>query len=244
MLNCLKEFREKKHITQAELARAVGVSRQGINAIEINQQAPGLKVAMRIAKVLGASVEEVFFDEDSAEEIVPHQTEILSKQQRLSLANQYKIMKDLALLRKEEYESRHYEYVEQIFENGYVKLYPRALSHIDNEMAEADSEEVLSILDMHRALLWSLGPKASPEELEKVRFLGFDGNNESEYLAFAEFFQNSPPTKKFAELQIFNSHHATLPRYRKMLAEWDRLKRRPRLSPQQIDQILQAGETW
>lgn len=244
MLNCLKEFREKQHLTQAELARAVGVSRQGINAIEINQQAPGLKVAMRIAKVLGASVEEVFFDEDSTEQIVPHQTEILSKQQRLALANQYKIMKDLALLRKEEYESRHYEYLEEIFEHGYVQLYPRAMSNIHDEMPVEKSEEVLSILDMHRALLWSLGPDASPEQLKKVKFLGFDGNNEPDYLSFAEFFQNSPTSKKYAELQIFDSHHVTLPRYQRMLAEWDRLKRRPRLKPEQIEQIIQAGEVW
>ena len=47
-------------MTQQELADQVGVTRQTVNAIEGNKYSPSLEVAFRIARVLGASLEEVF----------------------------------------------------------------------------------------------------------------------------------------------------------------------------------------
>lgn len=47
-------------MTQQELADLVGVTRQTVNAIEGNKYSPSLEVAFRIARTLGASLEEVF----------------------------------------------------------------------------------------------------------------------------------------------------------------------------------------
>ena len=47
-------------MTQEELARRVGVTRQTIIAIESGKYAPSLPLAMKMARVFGRSVEEVF----------------------------------------------------------------------------------------------------------------------------------------------------------------------------------------
>ncbi len=47
-------------LTQAELAKAVGVSRHTIIAIEQGHYAPSLETAFRIARVFGVGLESVF----------------------------------------------------------------------------------------------------------------------------------------------------------------------------------------
>jgi putative transcriptional regulator len=60
MKNRLRVLRAESDWTQAELAKRVGVSRQAIIAIEGEKFDPSLPLAMRIARIFGASVEEVF----------------------------------------------------------------------------------------------------------------------------------------------------------------------------------------
>lgn len=47
-------------MTQQDLAKAVGVSRQTIIAMEKDKYSPSLELAFRIAHVFGAPLEEVF----------------------------------------------------------------------------------------------------------------------------------------------------------------------------------------
>lgn len=47
-------------MTQAELAKKVGVTRQTVIAIEQGRYSPSLEVAFRIARVFGVGLEEVF----------------------------------------------------------------------------------------------------------------------------------------------------------------------------------------
>ena len=56
----LREYRRKAGISQEELARRVGVRRQTIVHLENGRYNPSLKLAMDIAKVFGATVEELF----------------------------------------------------------------------------------------------------------------------------------------------------------------------------------------
>ena len=51
-------------MTQAELARRIGVSRQTIIAIEQGKFCPSLESALRLARVFGAPVDEIFTLED------------------------------------------------------------------------------------------------------------------------------------------------------------------------------------
>jgi len=65
MKNSLKVERAKQNFTQADLAKKIGVSRQTINSIEIGKYIPSAVLAMKIAVVFNARVEDVFILEDS-----------------------------------------------------------------------------------------------------------------------------------------------------------------------------------
>jgi len=51
-------------LTQAQLAEAIGVSRQTVVAIEAGDYAPSVYLALRLAEVLGESVEGLFAAQD------------------------------------------------------------------------------------------------------------------------------------------------------------------------------------
>jgi putative transcriptional regulator len=58
--NCVYDLRDKKSITQQELAEAVGVTRQTIIAIEKGNYTPSVLLALKIAKYFKVKVENVF----------------------------------------------------------------------------------------------------------------------------------------------------------------------------------------
>jgi putative transcriptional regulator len=60
MRNRVKELREQVGLSQADLAAAVGVSRQTVNSIERGRYLPSLPLAFDLARFFGAAVEEVF----------------------------------------------------------------------------------------------------------------------------------------------------------------------------------------
>jgi putative transcriptional regulator len=61
MRNSVRELRTGRGWTQAELAERLKVSRNSVNAIETGRYEPSLTLAMRIARVFGKGVEEIFF---------------------------------------------------------------------------------------------------------------------------------------------------------------------------------------
>jgi putative transcriptional regulator len=64
--NRLRVLRAELGLSQGQLAERLGVSRQTINVIENGKYDPSLPLALRIGKLFGLAVEEVFFlDEQS-----------------------------------------------------------------------------------------------------------------------------------------------------------------------------------
>jgi putative transcriptional regulator len=61
--NILKELRTTRGWSQGDLADALGVSRQSVNALETGKYDPSLPLAFRIARLFGMRIEEVFDDE-------------------------------------------------------------------------------------------------------------------------------------------------------------------------------------
>lgn len=59
--NRLRQVRQEAGLSQGELALRAGVARQTVGGIEAGQYGPSLAVAFRLARVLGKSVEEVFW---------------------------------------------------------------------------------------------------------------------------------------------------------------------------------------
>ena len=58
--NRVKELRTERGWTQAELAEAVGVSRQSINSIERERYVPSLVLALTFAHVFNLPTDEIF----------------------------------------------------------------------------------------------------------------------------------------------------------------------------------------
>jgi putative transcriptional regulator len=64
MKNKIKVFRAMHDLTQEDLAKAIGVTRQTILAIEKGKYVPSLDLAFKIARYFQVSVEDVFqYDE-------------------------------------------------------------------------------------------------------------------------------------------------------------------------------------
>lgn len=69
--NALVRARIARDLTQTELARRAGISRQALGAIESGAYHPGVAIAIRIARELGASVESLFGEiDDEASTVV------------------------------------------------------------------------------------------------------------------------------------------------------------------------------
>lgn len=65
----LKAARALLDMSQKELADAVHVSRQTINAIEKGDYNPTIKLCRAICRVLGKTLDELFWEEDEEDEI-------------------------------------------------------------------------------------------------------------------------------------------------------------------------------
>ncbi|MFR3063835.1 MULTISPECIES: helix-turn-helix transcriptional regulator [Bacillota] len=61
MGNNIKTIRKQKNMTQNDLAKAVGVTRQYIGDIENFKKTPTIKVAFDCAKVLDVEVKDLFY---------------------------------------------------------------------------------------------------------------------------------------------------------------------------------------
>lgn len=59
-VNPVRERRRGRRVTQAELAATVGVSRQTVVSVEKGDYAPSVYLAIRIARALDSTVEEMF----------------------------------------------------------------------------------------------------------------------------------------------------------------------------------------
>lgn len=60
--NRLKHYRDVNGWSQGELARRLGVSRQTINAVETDKYDPSLPLALRMARLFGVAVPDLFID--------------------------------------------------------------------------------------------------------------------------------------------------------------------------------------
>ena len=64
MNNDVRERRAERGLSQGDLGKVLGVSRQTINAIETGRYLPSLPLAFAIARFFGRPIEELFHDED------------------------------------------------------------------------------------------------------------------------------------------------------------------------------------
>jgi putative transcriptional regulator len=60
MKNDVRSHRDERGLSQGELARELGVSRQTINSIETGKYVPSLPLAIALARFFDTTVEEIF----------------------------------------------------------------------------------------------------------------------------------------------------------------------------------------
>ena len=58
--NSIRSVRERAGMTQAELARQIGVTRQTLIAIEQGRYSPTLELAFQISRVFGLALDDLF----------------------------------------------------------------------------------------------------------------------------------------------------------------------------------------
>jgi len=59
-MNSIRELRIRKNLTQQQLANMVGISKKTISAYETGKAVPSLRVAIKLAKVLDVSLDDLF----------------------------------------------------------------------------------------------------------------------------------------------------------------------------------------
>ena len=166
-----------------------------------------------------------------------------SELERQQLINQFLILEKL-YPEDADYYAKH----RKALQEGYKLHYKWIFEHLYEEMSEEECEEVLDILEMYQAFAWSYMNITGKKEVddERVKFRGFDGNNESSQLSYTSYFVVE--LDRFQELlygkkySYFNSHMPTLDKYRRMLNVWKDFgtPNKMRLSMEQIEQILEA----
>jgi putative transcriptional regulator len=63
MRNDVRAMRAARGISQADLAQALGVSRQTVNSIETGRYLPSLPLALALGRFFGTAVEEIFHED-------------------------------------------------------------------------------------------------------------------------------------------------------------------------------------
>lgn len=191
---------------------------------------------------LGDSLSSVFMDcvRDRVDQL-PWQSEEgrgklhLTKTERVILANQYRLLEALVPDEADYFAQRR-----EIVERGYAIHYSEIDGWFYEEMEPEASREILDILNMFRFISNAADRKLSVSA--KLRFEGFDGNEESSELGYVTFLVET--LKRFTEINPnqLDSHSPKLRRYRAMLAEWRDCKMKYELTQADIDRIAAAAE--
>ena len=84
IINKIKEFRKVKNLTQDDLSKELGVTRKTINQIERGSVLPKIDVAYKLSIILGATVEQLFLNDDYNKHSKKQQEETFEK-----IANTY-----------------------------------------------------------------------------------------------------------------------------------------------------------
>ena len=148
----------------------------------------------------------------------PEELTELTLAERLILANQYEIL--IALNADDQVGIETLQKRRRIVVDGYENHYEELTRHF-NFLPAAKSKFVREVLHVNRLVFNALKDKGDVRN--RLPFIGFDGNDEWEYLAYAQWQINDCGKWEEARDRAINTHIATLPRYREMLERWHEL---------------------
>lgn len=165
----------------------------------------------------------------------------LTEKERLSYILQ------LLILEKLSPKDETYKNIREALENGFIHHY-KDLKEIFlyRELSIEDSKFVLDVLEMYRGLTYS-AKDLSIENMNDVRFQGFDGNDDLEVkmMSYTKYFMED--LDRYPEIRdqcknYYNSHMQMKPKYERMLSIWKKLSNdeRYRMPPEVIESVLNA----
>lgn len=143
--------------------------------------------------------------------------------ERATLANQFKILSFLDTANTESHLTDA-----EIFENGYTGLYSEALQHINSEETSRETcTETHDILTMFRYITNAVA-RLTPEEkaaldLKKIKFDGFDANNDDHYHFATFMIEKQEKYTEYADKEINSHSMASMIRYRRMLPVYKKI---------------------
>lgn len=170
----------------------------------------------------------------------------LTIKERLSLVLQ---LRTLAAVESDAHNKKHLDTQIDALTSGYEFHYADLICHFDNGLSNRACKEVLDILDMYSELLWGFEALTDKAGIEKsdVEFPGFDGNYETRYLCYANYFlfdlDRYQSMHQHVKAHRCNSHCPMLEIYKRMLDVFLPIRRQSssqRLSAQSIKAILAA----
>lgn len=144
----------------------------------------------------------------------------LTDKERLILANQYEIMSML-----DKHSSEYYLLMSETLKAGHKWLYEQFFDSLSENLSDEDAQHVLKILGIYSDLRDSYSKLDDKSGIDKsnLNFPGFDGNNESEYLGFANNLLKHGRFKETLNETAINSHMPTTDIYKRMIACWENL---------------------
>lgn len=163
----------------------------------------------------------------------------LTKKERLSLINQYRILEQL-----DAKSADHYHRLITILKNGYELHYSDLDNFIAEPMSEEQCREVLDVLSMFEALQDAYkklkGKDKDGIDKNRIVFAGYDGNNESELMGYVAYLvEQDNRFTHIVKRGKYNSHLPAAARYREMLERFRPIRAQNELDYLTREQIIE-----
>lgn len=161
----------------------------------------------------------------------------LTDKERLFLSNQHEILGYLNTNNSD----YHFKLAEQL-RDGHEWLYSQSFDSFSENLPSEHAELVLDILQVYELIgdAYSRLSDTSGISDTQVKFPGFDGNNETEFMGFVDALEKSHRFTDVIQNGHRNSHSAKVHVYERMIAKWESLGKPMPLTKAQLIEILEA----
>jgi len=159
----------------------------------------------------------------------------LTDKERLFLSNQHEILGYLNTDNSE----YHFKLAEQLRE-GHEWLYSQSFDYFSENLSSEDAELVLDILQIYELIGDAYNQLSDTSGISdtQVKFPGFDGNNETEFMSFVDALEKDGRYVDVIQAGHRNSHSAKVHVYERMIAKWESLGKPMPLTKEQLLEIL------
>lgn len=159
----------------------------------------------------------------------------LTDKERLFLANQHEILGHL----NKDNSDYHFKLAEQL-RDGHEWLYSQSFDNFSENLPDDAAELVLNILQIYEMIQDAydgLSDKSLISE-HQIKFPGFDGNNETEFMGFVDALEKDNRFVDVIQTGNRNSHSPKVHVYERMISKWQAFGKPYNLTTEQLIEIL------